>query len=97
MFIFQSTGKRLPEWGFQQYEVATDRTSEGAHQAIWVIDELTVPKPLPSKNESRAAEEKEIKEQFLQARQPRNLNTNANKHTHTQLSFWDKYFEMQVC
>jgi dolichyl-phosphate-mannose--protein O-mannosyl transferase len=87
----------LPEWGFQQYEVVTDRTSDGAQQAIWVIDELTVPKPHPSKNESRAEEEKEVKEQFLQDRQPRSLNATANRHTHHQLSFWDKYFEMQVC
>ena len=88
----------MPEWGFQQYEVVTDRTSDRAQQAIWVIDELTVPKPHPSKNESRVAEEKEVRERFLEDRQPRSSsNATANRHTHHQLSFWDKYFEMQVC
>ena len=92
--MFQSTGKRLPEWGFQQYEVATDRTNEGI-QAVWIVDELTIPKPHPSKNESRVEEEREIREQFQRDKQPSSFNS-SERHGNSQLTFWDKYFEMQV-
>ena len=91
----QSTGKRLPEWGFQQYEVVTDRTSEGL-QSIWTVDELTVPKPHPSANESRVEEERQIKEQFLQDKQPVSFNNSERQGSSQQLTFWEKYFEMQV-
>ena len=40
----QCTGKRLPEWAFQQFEVVTDRTIEGNH-ALWLVDDLVVPVP----------------------------------------------------
>ena len=72
----------------------TDRTHEGG-QAVWIVDELTVPEPLPSKNESRAKEEKEIKEKFLKEKQPPSWNSNS-RHGHDKMTFWDKYFEMQV-
>ena len=84
----------MPEWGFQQYEVVTDRTNE-AVQAVWVVDEVTVPEPHPSKNESRAEEDKEIREQFLRDKQPAKIS-NSSRRTHSEMTFWDKYFEMQV-
>lgn len=74
--------------------MVTDRTNEGI-QAVWVVDELIVPKPHPSKNESRAEEEKLIKEKFLEGRRPPSFNLSNNKHNVYQMSFWDKYFEMQ--
>ena len=38
----QSTGKKLPEWAFQQYEVVTDRAVESS-AAVWTLDDITLP------------------------------------------------------
>lgn len=38
----QSTGKRLPEWGFEQYEVVTEREIEST-SVLWSIDDVILP------------------------------------------------------
>ena len=63
---------------------------------MWVVDELTVPKPHPSKNKSRADEEKLIREKFIEEKQPPSFNLTNRRGSHYEMSFWDKYFEMQV-
>lgn len=40
--VVQSTGERLPEWGFQQYEVVTERDLESS-SVLWSIDEVILP------------------------------------------------------
>lgn len=41
-FVVQCTGKRLPEWAFQQYEVVTEREA-GSTTAVWSLDDLVLP------------------------------------------------------
>ena len=42
LYAFQSSRKRLPvDWGFQQYEVVTDK----AGFTWWTMDEIRVPSP----------------------------------------------------
>ena len=38
----QTTGKRLPEWGFKQYEVVTSKTADTLG-SLWFMDDLIVP------------------------------------------------------
>lgn len=40
--VVQCTGKRLPEWAFQQYEVVTEREA-GSTTAVWSLDDLLLP------------------------------------------------------
>ena len=40
--MLQSTGKRLPEWAFQQYEVVTEREITSS-STVWTIDDVILP------------------------------------------------------
>ena len=42
LLILQLTGSQLGEWGFYQYEVATDRAAAAGHldnAAVWNVEE----------------------------------------------------------
>ena len=92
----QCTGKRLPEWGFQQYEVVTDRVIQGTH-VVWGMEELR----LPNASEGAGPPGRDREEEERQIR--KNLSKRLS-HTHHQdqeeggatLSFWEKYMELQV-
>ena len=93
-FSFQCSEKRLPEWGFQQYEVVTDRNLGGPN-VLWGIDDLRPPNFTQGagQNQSRDEEEREIRESLLRhARAPQGGGEGGGAG----LSFWEKYFELQV-
>ena len=46
----QTTGKRLPEWGFKQYEVVTGKTADTL-SSLWFMDDLIVPGDAKESNE----------------------------------------------
>ena len=89
-FIYQSTGKRLPEWGFQQYEVVTEREFEG-QKTLWVMEELM------RANFSNSSQEREEEEELREAYLTRFQNEQTFDGGEEPLGFWDKYFELQVC
>ena len=40
--IYQTSGKRLPEWGFKQFEAVTSKTAD-VLSSLWFIEDLIVP------------------------------------------------------
>lgn len=91
--FMQCSGKRLPEWGFQQYEVVTDRVLQGS-QVIWGIEDLSPPNITAGvRNQSREEEEQEIRESLSRRV---HLAQGGGDGGGAILSFWEKYFEIQV-
>jgi len=115
MYTFQSSHKRLPaDWGFQQYEVVTDRASF----TWWTIDEIKVPS-LPAKQEEPELEEGEgrngsrngsassrvdwaeeeagFREVLVNRHKSRaRVSSEAERKSSRELSFLEKYTEIQV-
>ncbi len=84
----QCTGKRLPEWAFQQYEVVTDKAVEGS-QTVWTMEDLQV---VRGNNETRD-EEEAIKNEWISQKQ---ANQNVEFTVSDSYSFLEKYLEIQV-
>lgn len=85
----QCTGKRLPEWGFQQYEVVTDKAVDGS-QTVWTLEDLQV---RDGGNQTRD-EEEAIKNEWMSRRpssQPADESNLPESYT-----FLEKFFEIQV-
>ena len=99
----QSTSKRLPEeWGFQQFEVVTDKGVD-ARQAWWRVDDLkfvNITQGTVERNESKRTREEE--EQAIRKRIEDMMDLANTKEEDDEemggrkLSFWEKYFEIQV-
>ncbi|XP_064395458.1 protein O-mannosyl-transferase 1-like isoform X2 [Halichondria panicea] len=81
------TGKRLPEWAFQQYEVVTDKAVEGS-QTIWTMEDLQV---VRGDNKTRD-EEEAIKKEWISQKQ---ANQNVEFTVSDSYSFLEKYLEIQ--
>lgn len=81
-----STGKRLPEWAFQQYEVVTDRAVEGS-QTVWVMEELTMPNG--TNRTAMLQEEAELKKAVKKRLKSEESDENDTMY------FFEKYFELQ--
>eukprot|EP00731_Ephydatia_muelleri_P024850 Em0016g1121a len=79
-----STGKRLPEWGAQQYEVATDRAVEGGH-TTWQVDTITP----PALGANSTEEEEELKKALMEK------YTSEEEKVDTEMLFWEKLIELQ--
>ena len=60
--MLQCTGKRLPEWAFQQYEVVTEK-EVGSSSNVWSLDEIILPS---SPNTSAWAEEERGEGVYMQ-------------------------------
>ena len=84
----QCTGKRLPEWAFQQYEVVTDKAVEGS-QTVWTMEDLQVAR---GNNETRD-EEEAIKNEWISQKQ---ASQSAEVTVSGSYSFLEKYLEIQV-
>lgn len=78
-----STGKRLPEWGAQQYEVATDRAVEGGH-TTWHVDTIT-----PPALSANSTEEEELKKALMEK------YSLEEEKVDTEMLFWEKLIELQ--
>lgn len=78
----------MPEWGFQQYEVVTEREFEG-QRTVWVVEEL---KSANVTSSSREEEEEELRESYIKRLQ----REESGSRNVEPLGFLDKYFEIQV-
>ncbi len=87
--IMQCMSKRLPEWGFQQYEVATSKTGQPTH-VLWGIEDLRPPNVSHTPH-NWTLEEEEIRESLVRHASPEGGDGGGAK-----LSFWEKYVELQV-
>ena len=76
--LFQLSGKQLPEWGFSQHEVATDRVLQ-QDAVIWNVEEHRYTRNL----------DKETQLHDLTSAEMIPLEP-------TQLSFWAKFWELQM-
>lgn len=83
------SGNRLPEWGFEQYEVVTDKAVDVSN-TLWILDQI---KP-PNSTEEMLAEEEELRNASLTSQNKRQSRRERSNNT-TPYSFWEKYFEMQ--
>ena len=91
----QSSGKRLPaDWGFQQYEVITDRAVDG-RLVWWGLEDLRLPNTTiqgPEEMKEQEEEEAAIRESL----EHRINEADSSEGGERKLSFWEKYFEIQV-
>jgi dolichyl-phosphate-mannose-protein mannosyltransferase len=83
------TGKRLPEWGFQQYEVATDRAVESSHTS-WIMDDANN----PTSTDDMLEEEEMLRNSTMNQYTPV-IQSQPPQDSNVSYSFWEKYFEMQ--
>ena len=72
------TGKQYPDWGFVQYEVASDRNVAQA-DTVWNVEEHRYTK----NDKDKGTIEREL------------LGHEHIPEERTELSFWDKFFELQ--
>ena len=91
--VLQCTGKRLPEWAFQQYEVVTEKDVSST-AAVWLLDDVILPSP---SNATAWAEEERCEHvaTVLYIHRPSlllylslflsslRLSTHSHTHTHT--------------
>lgn len=91
--IMQCSGKRLPDWGFQQYEVVTDRMLQDP-QVMWGVEDLSPPNVTQApRNQTREEEEEEIRKSLSRRVHHSQVGGDGGGAT---LSFWEKYLELQV-
>ncbi|XP_001847722.2 protein O-mannosyltransferase 1 [Culex quinquefasciatus] len=72
------TGEQLPDWGFNQFEVAADRR-QFTMDTIWNVEEHRY---------TQDKDKKDVLEKLLK--------TEMIPTEPTQLSFWDKFYELQM-
>ena len=69
--------------------MVTDRVLQGTH-VLWGIEDLRLPN-LTHSERNRSSEEQEIRESLL-----RHASQVGGNEDRAKLSFWEKYFELQV-
>ncbi|CAI8024779.1 Protein O-mannosyltransferase 1, partial [Geodia barretti] len=87
------TGKRLPEWAFQQYEVVTERDVSST-TAVWSLDDVVLPPP--SNATAWAEEERLIREKAQNPGTGAAKSEDEDDDSQETLNFWEKYVELQV-
>jgi dolichyl-phosphate-mannose-protein mannosyltransferase len=87
------TGKRLPEWAFQQYEVVTEKDVSST-AAVWLLDDVILPSP--SNATAWAEEERLIREKAQNPGTESAKSEDEDDDSEETLNFFEKYIELQV-